>query len=204
MCTSPKRATALFRWCCCLLFKADVVPVLSPKLFVTTDAYNAFLASRAQFLSRIYADPHLSPTDKVIAFAATRCMDASGTVTRRYESIGDIVGYGKCATRQSLGRLVAARYFSKERIGNRAILTPATPSSPPERSSSAAFTRHPCHRSNRQTPTVSRVWRQGSLQVHRPPWRRRLLLQPVWCRQRRQPGGQGQRLELCRGRSAYR
>jgi hypothetical protein len=101
-------------------------PVIAKSNFFRTKDYLAFLSARARFLTDLFADRGVSKTDKLIAFAATRFIDveSGGVINETYEDIGRVVGYGKCATRQSLGRLVAISYFSKETIGNRAILTP--------------------------------------------------------------------------------
>jgi hypothetical protein len=101
-------------------------PVLAESGFFKTRAYTAFLTARARFLTKLFADRVVSPADKVVAFGATRYIEVEGcTITQTFGTIGSAVGYGAEAVRKSIGRLVTAGYFSKERApGRKAILTP--------------------------------------------------------------------------------
>jgi hypothetical protein len=102
-------------------------PVLAPSAFFKTRAYPRYLTERAKFLGKVFADEFLTPADKVIAFGATRFLEVeSRTIDQTFEAIGHVVGYGAAAVRRSVGRLVAAGYFSKDRApGKRALLAPA-------------------------------------------------------------------------------
>jgi hypothetical protein len=114
-----------------LLLRDDIqerdTPVLAESAFFKTSAYPAFLSVRAIFITKLFADRDVSSTDKVIAFAATRFIEVeSGTIDHTFRAMGAVVGYGSEAVRKSVGRLVTAGYFSKDRSpGGKAVLTPA-------------------------------------------------------------------------------
>jgi hypothetical protein len=107
--------------------EAPYLPVIAESAFLKTPAYMAFLSARAQFITDIFADPILSPTDKVIAFGLTRFIEVDGLViVYPFKAIGAAVGYGTWVVKKSVGRLVEAGYFSKDRlVGGKAIITPA-------------------------------------------------------------------------------
>jgi hypothetical protein len=66
--------------------------------FFKTPQYLQFLADRARLLDAIFADKRLSPTDKVIAFAATRFIRVKHLLTSEsYRTIGEVAELRVCA-----------------------------------------------------------------------------------------------------------
>jgi hypothetical protein len=106
---------------------APYVPVIADSAFFKTPAYMAFLSGRARFIADLFADHDVSPTDKVVAFGSTRFIEVeSGNIDQTFRAIGTAVGYGPEAVRKSIGRLVTAGWFSKDRApGRKTLLTPA-------------------------------------------------------------------------------
>jgi DNA-binding MarR family transcriptional regulator len=113
-----------------LVLRDDIEPpdmqILATGDFFKTAAYRQFLSTRAMFLDQLFADKKISPTDKLIAFAASRFIKAEDNmIEESFKTIGSAVGYSWEATRKSIDRLVDAGYFDKRHVpGKKSILAP--------------------------------------------------------------------------------
>jgi DNA-binding Lrp family transcriptional regulator len=101
------------------------LPIYADKAFFKTPQYRQFLADRARLLDAIFADERLSPTDKVIAFAAMRFIDVKHWVTSEsYRTIGEAVGRSRETAKRSIRRLDDAGYFNRYDIDRSLALFP--------------------------------------------------------------------------------
>ena len=109
-----------------LVYRKDIespyVPMLADSQFFRTPKWRLFLAERARFLDTIFADQNLSPTDKVIAFGASRLiMVEYRLILATYKKIGEVVGYSRETAKLAIGRLVNAGYFEKKNVDRKTM-----------------------------------------------------------------------------------
>jgi hypothetical protein len=109
-----------------LVYRKDIespyMPVRADSQFFRTPEWRLFLAERARFLDTIFADQNLSPTDKVIAFGASRLiMVEYRLILATYKKIGEVVGYSRETAKLAIGRLIRAGYFEKKNVDRKTM-----------------------------------------------------------------------------------